>query len=141
MQTKAFQPQSHFDSIFNFICPSGLEKFPSSVRTGIVYDIFFEATIDHIVVNMDICTSMEADEADDWHETIYLNHDKFRAWLEKENYLTITTGSNHQSGGDIVEEEDDYSIGYAEFCEDHLTSDIIAKYLTEANLVKHTFQL
>lgn len=138
MQTNPSRsPQSHFDSIFNFIAPAGMEKPAPESKSGIVYDIFFEVTLDHIRVDMDFTNK----DGEDDHQEIYLNHEKFRTWVEKENYLTISYGSNHQSGGDIIDDEDDYTIGYAEFCEEHLTSKIIADYLKEYNIVNHSFQL
>ena len=73
-QTKSTNP-SLFDSIFNFVCPSGLEKL------------------------------------------------------------------NGMEGGVCVEEEELAQIGYGEFLDDHLTEAILAEYMTEAGIVKHTFQL
>lgn len=135
-QTKSTNP-SLFDSIFNFVCPSGMEKLPTGIRTGTVYDLFFEVTTDHIKVDMDL-TLIDGEEISD---TAYINHHKFLQWIEKKDLLEMSTGSNHMEGGDIVEEESTMQISYVEFLDDHLTEKIIADYLIENNIVKHTFQL
>ena len=128
--------QSHFDSIFNFVCPSGMER-NSSKKGCIVYDLFFEVTTDHIKVEMEMTDKHEEEIS----ETIFINHDKFRTWVEKSGYLKVSTGSIHQSGGQIVDDENDFEIGYAEFCEDHLTDAIIAQYLTSQKITNHVFEL
>ena len=135
-QTKSTNP-SLFDSIFNFVCPSGLEKLPTSVRTGAVYDLFFECTTDHIRVDMDI-TLIDGEETND---IVFINHAKFLPWVEKKGLLEMSTGTNHMEGGVCVEEEETAQIGYREFLDDHLTESILAEYMTEAGIVKHTFQL
>ena len=135
-QTKSTNP-SLFDSIFNFVCPSGLEKLPTGIRTGTVYDIFFECTTDHIRVDMDI-TLIDGEEAND---IAFINHAKFLPWVEKKGLLEMSTGTNHMDGGVCVKEEETAQIGYGEFLDDHLTEAILAEYMTEAGIVKHTFQL
>lgn len=130
-------PQSHFDSIFNFVCPAGQEKPMPSNGKGLVYDIFFECTTDHIRVDLDLRNN----DMEDVTETMYINHMKFLPWVQKKGLLEFTTGSNHMEGGDIVEDEESAVIGYDEFCMDHLTAQDIADYLKEMKIVNHDFQL
>ena len=135
-QTKSTNP-SLFDSIFNFVCPSGLEKLPTSIRVGTVYDLFFEVTSDYVKVDMDLHDAI----GDEFNDTAYINHIKFRKWVEKKGLLDYATGTNHMEGGDIVEDEESMQISYVDFLDDHLTPAILVNYLTENNIVKHTFQL
>jgi len=135
-QTRSTNP-SLFDSIFNFVCPSGLEKLPTGIRTGTVYDLFFEVTTDHIRVDMDL-TLIDGEEISD---IAFINHAKFLPWVEKKGLLEMSIGTNHMEGGECIEDEETAQIGYGEFLDDHLTEKLIAEYLTENRIVKHTFQL
>ena len=83
-QTKSTNP-SLFDSIFNFVCPSGLENLPTSIRVGTVYDLFFECTTDHIRVDMDI-TLIDGEEVSD---IAFINHAKFLPWVENKGLLEM----------------------------------------------------
>lgn len=125
MQTKPqIKPQSHFDSIFNAIAPAPAVKAASlSKERKTVYDIFHENRTDYVLVSLD-CIDQEGEECSD---EIFIMHGDLLKWLKDNDKLTITEGTNHMEGGDIVEDEKSAQIGYVEYIEEHMTpSDIKA---------------
>ena len=80
-------------------------------------------------------------DGEETSDIAFINHAEFLPWVEKKGLLEMSTGTNHMEGGVCVEDEESAQIGYGEFLDDHLTEAILAEYMTEAGIVKHTFEL
>jgi len=126
MQGQTQKQNSLFDSIFNFIAPEKVVKEISAKKQKkIVFDIFFENRTDFVKVDLE-CYSGDED-AD--ISTLYIKHADLHAWLSDTDRLTITEGTNHMEGGDIVEDEHTAVIGYIDYIENYMTPKDIKAFI------------
>ena len=117
MQGQTQKQNSFFDSIFNFIAPQKVvQEISATKQKKIVFDIFFENRTDFVKAELE-CYDMDDESV---IETLFIKHADLHKWLDDTDRLTVTEGSNHMEGGDIVEDEHTATIGYVDYIENYM---------------------
>lgn len=92
----------------------------------VIADIEWEVTTDFIKADL---IEMEADNDEPISHPINIKHKDFHAWLSKKEYMEWVHNTSDTVTGEHVQTTG--KIGYIEYIQNNLTTDIIHEYLFE----------